>query len=43
MIFERNTPFKFQKAAHMNVQIIGLASDFNLEERVRKLLKTFQR
>ena len=43
MLFERNTPFKFQKAAHMNLQIIGLASDFNLEERVRKLLKTFQR
>ena len=43
MLFERNTPFKFQKAAHLNLQIIGLASDFNLEERVKKLLKTFQR
>jgi diadenosine tetraphosphate (Ap4A) HIT family hydrolase len=24
LVFERNTPFKFSKAAHMNVQIIGL-------------------
>lgn len=24
LIFERNIPFNFQKAAHMNVQIIGL-------------------
>ena len=43
ILFERNTPFKFSKAAHMNLQIIGLKSDINLEERVRKLLNTFQR
>ena len=24
LLFERNIPFNFQKAAHMNVQIIGL-------------------
>jgi hypothetical protein len=24
LLFERNTQFKFAKAAHMNVQVIGL-------------------
>ena len=41
-MFERNSPFKFEKAAHMNIQIMGLPKDVNLEERVRKLLTTFQ-
>lgn len=42
VLFERNSPFKFEKAAHMNLQIIALPQDVNLEERVRKLLNTFQ-
>lgn len=46
LLFERNIPFKFEKAAHMNVQIIGLPTSGNLsvtlEDRVRKLLKTFE-
>ena len=42
LMFERNSPFKFEKAAHMNIQILALPSDVNLEERVRKLLNTFQ-
>ena len=41
VMFERNSPFKFEKAAHMNIQIVALPSDVNLEERVRKLLNTF--
>ena len=41
-LFERNSPFKFEKAAHMNTQIIALPQDLNLEDRVRKLLNTFQ-
>ena len=41
IVFERNMPFSFQKAAHMNLQIVGLDSDSNLEERVAKLIKTF--
>ena len=41
LLFERNSPFKFEKAAHMNIQIIALQSDVNLEDRVRKLLNTF--
>lgn len=42
VMFERNVPFKFEKALHMNAQIIGLPSDSTLEQRVRKLLKTFE-
>ena len=42
VLFERNSPFKFEKAAHMNIQIIGLPKSINLEDRVRKLLNTFQ-
>lgn len=38
VLFERNMPFKFQKAAHMNTQIVGLPSDTNLVDRVKKLL-----
>ena len=42
LLFERNVPFKFEKAAHMNVQIVGMPSSSSLEDRVRKLLKTFE-
>jgi hypothetical protein len=46
LVFERNVPFSFSKAAHMNLQIIGLGSSGSvsggLEERVRKLLKTME-
>ena len=45
ILFERNVPFKFQKAAHMNVQLIGLPGGdlkITIEDRVRKLLKTFE-
>eukprot|EP00347_Sterkiella_histriomuscorum_P005571 403356100 len=42
ILFERNVPFKFQKALHMNLQIIALPSDSSLEMRVRKLLKVFE-
>ena len=42
LLFERNSPFKFEKAAHMNIQIMALPPDVNLEDRVRKLLNTFQ-
>ena len=38
ILFERNMPFKFAKAAHMNTQVIGIPSNSTLEERVRKLL-----
>ena len=39
VIFERNIAFKFAKAAHMNVQVIGLQKvDLQLDERIRKLL-----
>jgi len=41
IVFERNVPFSFSKAAHMNLQIIGLQAGA-LEERVRKLLKTME-
>ena len=41
LLFERNSPFKFEKAAHMNIQIMALPKDVNLEDRVRKLLNTF--
>ncbi|TNV85145.1 hypothetical protein FGO68_gene10308 [Halteria grandinella] len=44
LLFERNIPFNFQKAAHMNVQLIGLPTQgslsLTLEDRVRKLLAT---
>lgn len=40
--FERNVPFKFQKAAHMNLQIIATPYDSQLETRVRKLVKVFE-
>jgi hypothetical protein len=45
LLFERNIPFNFQKAAHMNVQVIGLPAaggTLSLEDRVRKLLATFE-
>jgi hypothetical protein len=43
IVFERNVPFSFSKAAHMNLQIIGLqGGSVALEERVRKLLKTME-
>ena len=39
LLFERNIAFKFAKAAHMNVQFIGLQKvDLQLDERIRKLL-----
>ena len=44
-MFERNIPFSFHKAAHMNVQIIGLPTgslNITLEDRIRKLLTTFE-
>lgn len=27
ILFERNVPFKFEKAMHMNIQIIGMPYD----------------
>ena len=48
LLFERNVAFKFEKAAHMNIQVIGLGDGaksqggIDLEQRVRKLLKTFE-
>ena len=43
LIFERNSPFKFEKAAHMNLQVLGLPQDVKLEDRVRKLIDTFEK
>ena len=40
VLFERNVPLKFKKAAHMNTQVVGLPSDTNLVDRVKKLLHT---
>jgi galactose-1-phosphate uridylyltransferase len=46
ILFERNIPFSFHKAAHMNVQIIALPQQaslqISLEDRVRKLLRTME-
>jgi hypothetical protein len=43
IIFERNTPFKFSNAAHMNTQIIGIPqssqNQFQLEDRAWKLVQ----
>lgn len=41
IVFERNMPFNFAKAAHMNIQIIALPSETDLDERVRGLLNGF--
>jgi diadenosine tetraphosphate (Ap4A) HIT family hydrolase len=43
IFFERNMPFNFAKAAHMNLQIIALPSETDLDERVRGLLNGFGR
>ena len=43
LMFERNMPFKFSKAAHMNTQIIELPSMNDLEHRVSKLVNAFTR
>ena len=41
LIFERFIPFKFSKAVHLNLQIIGIPYEFGFEENILKLSKLF--
>jgi len=41
LIFERFIPFKFQKAVHLNLQIIGFPYEFGFEDNIMKLSKLF--
>ena len=43
IVFERNSPFRFKKAAHMNIQVIAVPSQIDLEDRLRKLLSQYSR
>ena len=41
-VFERNMPFKFSKAAHMNIQVVGFPSTDFIDEKVKKLLDAYE-
>lgn len=41
-LFERNMPFRFEKAAHMNIQVIGFPQQNFIDEKVKKLLDAYE-